>query len=449
MAGGYLIRPDELRGLAGQLRMGVDDFSHVDARSDFAPALVGSQTLTDALVGFARGWEEGRADLSTAVRRCAAAIDAAVDNYLDAERVCNVNTTRPSADTPNRATRSAEARPPHGPGNVGPVLTGALVRTRDRAAARLDELDSVLAAPRGFGEAEVVRLRAERAMLIALTERVQRNGPGHPVSFLKFDGSGAGRSIEVHGDLARATRVVVLVPGMDNDVTDLFSGSLDRGLSFHGLRDADALYRQLRAAAPQEQVAVIGWLDYTTPRTPNLGRTMADPVAGIRDVAALDPALAIAAAPRLAQFVHDLGEAGLPPERVTVIGHSYGSVVVAQSLRSGLEADAAVLLGNPGPGPGVERRSQLGSPNTTLYHAFASSDWLAPVHGVAAITGTAPYGTPVSEPGFGSVELDAAGVRGHSGYVTHGGDPLANPPASAAALRSVILREHNPAPAGP
>src|SRR3954453_1864906 len=62
--------------------------------------------------------------------------------------------------------------------------------------------------------------------------------------FLEFDPAGDGRAVEVLGDLATATRVAILVPGVDSVLADF-----DRGLGGVPRRapgvQARALYEQL------------------------------------------------------------------------------------------------------------------------------------------------------------------------------------------------------------
>src|SRR4051794_30161319 len=67
--------------------------------------------------------------------------------------------------------------------------------------------------------------------------------------FLSFDPAGDGTAVEAVGDLATATRIVVLVPGVDTTLRDF-----DRGLGGVTRRapavQARAIYSQLRYADP-------------------------------------------------------------------------------------------------------------------------------------------------------------------------------------------------------
>ncbi|GAA3071785.1 hypothetical protein GCM10020000_65580 [Streptomyces olivoverticillatus] len=73
--------------------------------------------------------------------------------------------------------------------------------------------------------------------------------------FLSFDGRDGGRTAEVFGDLSRAERTAVLVPGSDTSL-DRY-GRLQAG--------ATALQRQLG-----DRSAVVAWLGYRTPATVSL-----------------------------------------------------------------------------------------------------------------------------------------------------------------------------------
>ncbi|TXS10309.1 alpha/beta hydrolase, partial [Streptomyces sp. wa22] len=144
-------------------------------------------------------------------------------------------------------------------------------------------------------------------------------GPGR--QFLTFDGRDGGRSAEVLGDLSRARRIAVLVPGAGVDLDHY--GRLRRG--------AQTLLDELGGGS-----AVVAWLGYRTPTT--LGPS------------SLTAARADEAAPGLRAFVAELTTA-TPDARVTVLCHSYGSVVCARAA-SGLDVADIVLYGSPGTGAG-------------------------------------------------------------------------------------------------
>ncbi|WP_170198422.1 alpha/beta hydrolase [Streptomyces chryseus] len=163
--------------------------------------------------------------------------------------------------------------------------------------------------------------------------------------FLSFDGRDGGRTAEVFGDLSRAGRMAVLVPGSDT--------GLDR---YGRLRaGAAALQRELGGRS-----AVVAWLGYRTP--------------GTVSPQVLTPGRADAAAPALRRFVAQL-RATRPAARTSLLCHSYGAVVCGRAA-PGLDVAHIVLYGSPGAGAdnatGMRTRA-------TVWAGRGAGDWLAPV----------------------------------------------------------------------
>lgn len=137
---------------------------------------------------------------------------------------------------------------------------------------------------------------------------------------LLFDPSGDGRVVEVFGDLADATRVAVVVPGMANSIDNFSDG--DGGFR-HNAAD-------LYAATENPEIATIAWLGYDSPD----------------NVGAMSRSAADQGAPALQSFLQ-----GIDPgddRAITVIAHSYGSVLAGTAARTGLEANDLVFVGSPG-----------------------------------------------------------------------------------------------------
>jgi pimeloyl-ACP methyl ester carboxylesterase len=88
--------------------------------------------------------------------------------------------------------------------------------------------------------------------------------------------------------------------------------------------------------AVTDRTSIVAWLGYDTP--------------GTRQVAFAGKAQA--GAPGLVSFVEDLraAHAGGQPPRVTVLAHSYGTLVTGLAARQGLATDAITLVGSPGVG---------------------------------------------------------------------------------------------------
>jgi hypothetical protein len=236
--------------------------------------------------------------------------------------------------------------------------------------------DGILAAER-VAAAHGDRRRAAALAGMAVPER----------RFLFFDGRDGGRTAEVFGDLSRAERVAVLVPGSDTN--------LDK----YGMFRAGA--SRLRQALG-DGAAVIAWLGYATPSTLSTEVLTASP--------------ADRAAPALRAFVRDL-RAAVPAARVSVLCHSYGSVVCARAA-SGLDVADLVLYGSAG--VGVDTAAALGT-RATVWAGRGGSDWIAhvPHERLRLPFATLGFGADPVSKRFGA-RVFAAGGGGHSDYLRPG-----------------------------
>ncbi|MFG2545651.1 alpha/beta hydrolase [Streptomyces sp. NPDC048594] len=217
---------------------------------------------------------------------------------------------------------------------------------------------------------------------------------------LAFDGRGAGLATEVLGDLARADRVAVLVPGSDT------------GLDTYGRfrAAAVALHRQLVAQAPAgTRTAVVAWLGYETPGT--VSTTVATTGRAER------------AAPKLRALVADLRRISGPGTRLTLLCHSYGSVVCARAA-DGLDVCDIALLGSPGTGADTAADLRSGA---RIWAARGDDDWVEHVpHLSTGLFGTTVgFGADPVSPEFGARVFDA-GDGGHSDYFDPGSLSLTN-----------------------
>jgi hypothetical protein len=228
--------------------------------------------------------------------------------------------------------------------------------------------------------------------------------------FLSFDGRGTGQAVEVLGDLAHADRVAVLVPGSDT--------TLD---TYHRFR-AGATALMDEATTGSRGTAVVAWLGYETPRTIS--------------TAVLTTGRAESAAPRLEAFVAELRRLVGQDARISLICHSYGSVVCAgaakDSDRQGARiegesrVDDLVLVGSPGTGTGADSAAALDT-SARVWAARGADDWIADVpHTRADLFGTTVgFGTDPVSPAFGA-RVFAAGDGGHSDYFRPGTVSLDN-----------------------
>ncbi|MEU0737870.1 alpha/beta hydrolase [Streptomyces sp. NPDC006134] len=218
---------------------------------------------------------------------------------------------------------------------------------------------------------------------------------------LAFDPEGSGRVAEVFGDLDRAERVSVVVPGVD---TDLLTYQRTRRKYTAPAGMAEALYAAEREASPSTRTAVIAWADYTAPSG-----------LGVESATAMR---ADAGAVRLDALVRALpGDAP-----VSLFCHSYGSVVCGRAAPAlpGRVSDIAVA-GSPG------MRAASAAHLRTSARVWAmrdADDWIQDVP-YLEVGGFGHGADPVSA-AFGARVLSARGAEGHGGYFVPGTQSLAN-----------------------
>jgi alpha/beta hydrolase family protein len=218
--------------------------------------------------------------------------------------------------------------------------------------------------------------------------------------FLFFDPAGDGRAAEVFGDLATAEHIAILVPGVGTTLVDF-----ERGLGGVARRapgvQGRTLFEQLSKRSPD--TAVISWLGYDAPD-------------GI-DLAAATEGRARAGAKALTTFVRDL-LAQRPAASVSLIGHSYGSMVVGLAAKDLPEVHDVITLGSPG--LGVNHASDLGG--ATVWAAQAPADWIRRIPQVRVLG--LGLGKRPTSPGFGAHLLPTDGVAGHDYYLVPGSATL-------------------------
>ncbi len=223
--------------------------------------------------------------------------------------------------------------------------------------------------------------------------------PGRHI--LAFDPAGSGRVAAVFGDLDRAQRISVVVPGVDTDLLT-FQRSYRKYSAPVGM--AQSLYAAERTASPVTRTAVIAWADYTAP--------------GGLGIESASAARAARGAVRLNALVRALP--GSSP--VSLFCHSYGSVVcgVAADELPDRVADIAVA---GSPGMRVAHVSHLGT-SARVWAMRDAGDWIADVPNLE-LGGLGHGADPVAE-GFGARVLSARDAEGHSGYFEPGTDSVRN-----------------------
>ncbi|WP_089155213.1 alpha/beta hydrolase [Micromonospora sp. NBS 11-29] len=309
------------------------------------------------------------------------------------------------------------------PGRVG-RLDGVPVTARDQAnrlllADRRQELLArrlALLRPLPAGAFEAARragLAGAEAALRGLDELGERLAAPHaPRAYLLgLDPAGDGRAVVALGNPDRAGAVLTYVPGMTADLADA-PAELGRAARVLG---------RCATIAPGDETAAVLWLDYDAP-------DFLTEAAGARQAEDAGPALH-----RFQEGLRATHDG--PPARQTVLGHSYGSLVVGATARDhGLGADALVFVGSPG--VGVDRAAELRMPAGQVWAATAPDDVIRLTRPpdelarrvVLAGTPIGPalaaldphddrlwFGADPSAPGFGGRRFPSA-RHGHTGY---------------------------------
>ena len=237
---------------------------------------------------------------------------------------------------------------------------------------------------------------------------------------LAFDPEGSGRVAEVIGDLQRAERVSVVVPGVD---TNLLTFQKTNRPYSAALGMAQSLYAAEQAASPTTRTAVIAWADYTAP-------------AGL----GIDSATAMRAAEGSLRLNAMLR--GLPGKApVSLFCHSYGSVVCGIAA-PGLPRRVADIAVAASPGMRVSNASHLRT-TAQVWAMRDATDWVQDVP-YLELGGLGHGAYPVSA-AFGARVLSARGAKGHAGYFEPGTESVRNfAEIGVGAYRSVrCAREEN------
>ncbi|WP_345035919.1 alpha/beta hydrolase [Streptomyces sannanensis] len=227
--------------------------------------------------------------------------------------------------------------------------------------------------------------------------------PGRQI--LAFDPGGDGRVAEVFGDLGRARRVSVIVPGVDTNVLT-FERSRRKYTAPVGM--AESLYAAERSASPgalpQGRIAVIAWADYTSP-----------------DGVGMDAAvgkLAEDGAVRLGALVGGLP--GTAP--VSLFCHSYGSVLCGVAARRLPPRVTDIAVAGS---PGMRADSARGLRSTARVWAMRDADdWIQDVPYLEV--GVFGHGADPVSSAFGARVLSSKGAIGHTGYFEPGTESLRN-----------------------
>jgi Alpha/beta hydrolase len=277
------------------------------------------------------------------------------------------------------------------------LFAGGIVVFTGAAGGRPAVSPPDLPLPALTARALTARYAADRQAIEAAARRDPRLAPlaAPGRTFLAFDPHG--RAVEVVGDLARARRIAILVPGADTGLHDFDS----RGTASPG-GGARAVLAEARRIEPHAPLAVVAWLGYTTPATVSV------------DIATTGRA--DRGARSLRPLVNALAARGVA---VSLLCHSYGSVVCGRAARHVNATDIAVF---GSPGMAVSSAAALHT-RARLWAGRGSGDWTAYVPKVRWLGfgfGEDPVGRR-----FGA-RVFAAGPGGHSDYLRPGGVALRN-----------------------
>ena len=207
------------------------------------------------------------------------------------------------------------------------------IRTR-ALEARKEELEAQVASYK-----EIERQLNDKGRI--RLEDYQQGAKGEPFSLLTLQvDDGRVVAAVARGDVDHAKNVATIVPGISTTV----NGSLDGEISRAGvIRDAAVAEGNLAT----KDVAVVSWLGYKAPPGPSLD------MEGNLDIAT--PDLARKGAVKLAGFETGLAASrryGAGDANITLIGHSYGSVVsgMATTMTRDGDVDNVILCGSAGMG---------------------------------------------------------------------------------------------------
>ena len=169
--------------------------------------------------------------------------------------------------------------------------------------------------------------------------------------------------VELHGSVASASSVAVLVPGLNTTI----NGSA-----------ANARTARRFVSGTGGDVAAITYLGGPFPRGDNLASALA---------AAADPRYALAMAPRLVAFSEDVDRTVDSTGRripVTVIGHSYGGSIVGTAEALGMTSDRTLYVAAAGAGVGVDNPADWHNrnPDVLRFSMTPPGDLIGVVQGI-------------------------------------------------------------------
>jgi hypothetical protein len=408
---------DRATGTARRFGLVIDDGGVVRASAATPPALSAAKDVAG--------------ELSTALALADAADSAATGRLTRLAEVASAPAaSMPSVTRPACSASAAEVRrwwdtlsaaQQHWliatePGWIGP-LDGIPVASRDLAnRLLLDDRGAELDRATAHSVGDQRRLRGLRHGLAALTERLA-TGDGQRAYLLRLDLAEEGRVVVALGDPDRAANVLTHVPGMTADLSS-YGGELAR---------AERVADRAGELNPAAATSAVLWLDYDAPDFVDEAGSASRAEKGAVDLRRFQDGL---------RSTHEGG-----PAHQTVLGHSYGSLVVGKAAAgAGMAADSVVFVGSPG--VGVDSAAQLHVPpgqvwsstsrsDVIQYAAVAPGSLLKDLAATAILPGSAAlafgrpeddlfYGRNPSDPAFGARTFASQPDAGHRGYWDRG-----------------------------
>jgi hypothetical protein len=389
------------------------------ALSEFAAALTRSKSMIESTPAGVTVAGDGTVSgqPAAAVRDTAASITAALTLAGQADTAAAVRlgelraggaTSPPTTDPPSCAATPTAVR--RWWEALGPAQRRWLLATEP---GRIGPLDGVPADIRDLANRLTLDgLPARLPGLGALRDRLA--GDDGPRAYLmRIDPAGEGRAVVALGDPDRAAHVLTQVPGMTADLAS-YGGELAR---------AERTAARATELAPDTATSTVMWLGYDAPDFVHEAASRSQATAGAQELRRFQDGL---------RATH-LG----PPAHQTVLGHSYGSLVVGTAAaQPGLATDDVVFVGSPG--VGVDSAADLRMPADRVWSSTSHSDviqWAAVSPkslvedlalsqagpGGALLAFTRPendlyFGTNPSDPAFGARVFASEPDAGHLGY---------------------------------
>ncbi len=276
---------------------------------------------------------------------------------------------------------------------------------RTRLGAELVRVQALLAtAGRRPTPAQLV-LREQLRVLQSVRSALR----AHPDAFLlRLDSTtGSGRAVVALGDVDRADHVAVMVPGLTGWVPGYLDGLLQDA---RRVREQAASY----GSGGSGTVATVTWIGYQAPGFAQVAYAGAAE-RGVADLRDTLQALQVRATVRGQE------------QSVTLVGHSYGSLLSGLTARAPTGIDDLVLLGSPG--SGARRAAELVVPVGHVWVGEGRFDPVADLGRFGTDPGLGAFGATALPTGRGRDPVLGTALStstGHSQYYAAGSGALAS-----------------------